>query len=46
MALYPNTKRLLVHIPVGMAVIAAAAIGAALGGPYLPALLTICVLFT
>lgn len=45
MALYPNTKRLLVHIPVGLVAIALAAIGAVLGGPLLPALLTICVIF-
>jgi len=45
-ALYPNTKRLLVHIPHGMAIIALAAIGVSLGGAFLPALLTICVLFT
>ncbi|GAI20397.1 unnamed protein product, partial [marine sediment metagenome] len=46
MALYPNTKRLLVHIPVGMFIIALAAIGVSLGGAFLPALLTICALFT
>jgi len=46
MALFPNSKRLLVHIPVGFVAIALAAFGGTLGGPLLPALLTICVLFT
>lgn len=46
MALFPNTRRMWVHIPHGMAVIALAAIGVSLGGIFLPALLTICVLVT
>lgn len=46
MALYPNSKRMLVHIPVGFFIIALAAIGVALGGGYLPALLTLCVIFS
>lgn len=46
MALFPNSKRLLVHIPVGLFVIALAAIGVFLGGGFLSALLTIATLFT
>lgn len=46
MALFPNNKRLLVHIPHGMFIIALAAIGVSLGGGFLPALLTLCALFT
>ena len=46
MALFPKTIRDFVHIPVGFFVIALAAIGVSLGGAFLPALLTICGLFT
>lgn len=43
--LFPNSRRLLVHIPVGMVAIFFAAVGAALGGPFLPAFLTVCFIF-
>ncbi|MBA7619772.1 hypothetical protein ES703_27113 [subsurface metagenome] len=46
MALFPKTIRDFVHIPVGMFIIALAAIGVSLGGGFLPALLTLCALFT
>lgn len=46
MALFPITRRLWVHVPVGIFIIALVAIGVSLGGGYLPALLTLCFIFS